>query len=98
TLDNRDGRFSRRNPTGPYYGQLTFNTPIWMTVDPGSGPVTRFTGFVNEWPTRWDRSATDSTVPIQCAGIMRRLQQGTDAKSALRRTITGANATQPVHY
>lgn len=28
TLDNRDGRFSPRNPMGPYYGQLGRNTPI----------------------------------------------------------------------
>ena len=28
TLNNRDGRFSPRNPTGPYWGQLGPNTPI----------------------------------------------------------------------
>ena len=96
-LSNRDGRFSRRNPNSPYYGQLTFNTPIWMTVDGGAGPVTRFQGFVNEWPTRWtpDSAATDSTVPIQCAGIMRRLQQGTVLNSPVRRAVTGTN---PVAY
>src|SRR5690348_9818069 len=98
TLDNRDGRFSRRNPNGPYYGQLTYNTPIWMRVDPGSGPVTRFAGFVNEWPTRWDRSGNDSYVPIQCAGIMRRLQQGSVAKSPIRRRILGANEPTPAAY
>lgn len=99
TLDNRDGRFSRRNPTGPYYGQLTFNTPIWMTIDPGSGPVTRFTGFVNEWPTRWsDRSGTDSAVPIQCAGIMRRLQQGSVLKSAMRRAVLSKAQPVPIAY
>jgi hypothetical protein len=32
TLDNRDGRFSPRNPTGTYYGQLTRNTPIRVSV------------------------------------------------------------------
>lgn len=28
TLDNRDGRFSAHNPTGPYYGLIGRNTPI----------------------------------------------------------------------
>jgi hypothetical protein len=98
TLDNRDGRFSRRNPNSPYFGSLTFNTPIWATVDPGSGPITRMQMFVNEWPTRWDRSATDSTVPIQCAGIMRRLQQGTVLKSAMRRRVLSPNEPTPAAY
>jgi hypothetical protein len=33
TLDNRDGRFSLRNPTGTYYGKLRRNTPLRVTVD-----------------------------------------------------------------
>jgi len=98
TLDNRDGRFVRRNPLGPYYGLLTQNTPIWATIDPGSGPVTRMAQFVNEWPTRWDRSATDSTVEIACSGVMRRLSQGADKKSAIRRTLTGGAQPTPFAY
>lgn len=95
-LDNRDGRFTRRNPNSPYYGLLSKNTPIWATVDAGSGEKTRLEMFVNEWPKRWsDKSGTDSTVTIQCAGVMRRLAQGTVAKSALRRAITFAS---PVAY
>lgn len=31
-LINRDGRFSPRNPSGPYYGQLSRNTPIRVSV------------------------------------------------------------------
>lgn len=95
TFDNRDGRFSRRNPNGPYYGLLTFNTPIWGTVDPGSGVVSRLQQFVNEWPTRWDITGNDSTAPIQSAGIMRRLAVGGVAKSALRRSILSAS---PIAY
>lgn len=37
SLDNRDGRFSPRNPTGPYLGQLTRNTPLRVTIEEG-GP------------------------------------------------------------
>jgi len=97
-LDNRDGRFSRRNPSSPYYGRLTYNTPIWGTVDPGTGVVTRLQMYVNEWPTRWDRSGRDSTVPITCAGILRRLAQGSDPKSALRRTFTAVGAVEPTAW
>lgn len=95
TLDNRDGRFSRRNPAGPYYGQLTLNTPIMGTINAGSGVKIRLAQYVTEWPTRWDRSSTDSNVPIKTAGILRRLAQGVDAKSAMRRTILAA---KPVAY
>ena len=78
---------------------MTYNTPIWAVVDPGSGPVTRMAMFVNEWPTRWDRSAKESNVPIQCAGIMRRLQQGAVLKSPLYRAILGKNnPTPPVAF
>lgn len=95
TLDNRDGRFSRRNPNGPYYGLLSINTPIWGTVDAGSGAFSRLQQFVVEWPTRWDISGKDSTVPIQTAGALRRLGQIDIAKSALRRSIL---PTTPLAY
>lgn len=37
TLDNRDGRFSPRNPTSPYYGILGRNTQIRASLPYGSG-------------------------------------------------------------
>ncbi|MDQ1307758.1 MAG: hypothetical protein QG671_3591, partial [Actinomycetota bacterium] len=36
-LDNRDGRWSPRNPTGPYYGLLGRNTPVALEIREG-GP------------------------------------------------------------
>lgn len=95
TLDNSDGRFSRRNPSGAYYGLLSKNTPIWISVDPGDGMHTRFDGFVNAWPARWDPSLTDATVDIECAGVLRRVSQGSVRMSAIRRTIL---ATDPEAY
>lgn len=95
TLDNRDGRFCRRNPASPYYGLLSKNTPIWGTVDAGSGVKTRLQHFVNEWPTRWDKSGNDCTVLIRTAGILRRLGQGVVLKSPLRRAIV---ADSPAAY
>lgn len=35
-LDNRDLRFSPRNPLGPYYGQIGRNTPVRFSVNQGS--------------------------------------------------------------
>ncbi len=32
TLNNRDGRFSPRNPLGPYYGRIGRNTPMRISV------------------------------------------------------------------
>jgi hypothetical protein len=98
TLDNTDGRFSRRNPYGPYYGYLTRNTPIWVQADPGSGFVTLLEHYVNEWPSRWDQSRNDVTVPIVTAGILRRLRQGSVLKSPLRRSVGGIAAGDYVPY
>ncbi len=98
-LDNRDGRFCRRNPLSPYYGLLSKNTPIWATIDAGSGEHDRLQMFVNEWPTRWsDKSATDSTVTVACAGILRRIGQGKRVTSALRRATeeSGPVASWPL--
>lgn len=35
TLDNRDGRWSPRNPSSPYYGKIGRNTPIRAWVENG---------------------------------------------------------------
>lgn len=98
-LDNPDGRWTRRKPTGPYFGLLTKNTPIWIEVNPGSGYVTRYRGFVNEWPTRWtDEAATDCTVTIECSGALRRLNQGEVLRSPLYRTTAGTAENDYVPY
>ncbi|GGU13316.1 hypothetical protein [Streptomyces violascens] len=36
TLNNRTRKYSPRNPTGPYYGQIGRNTPIRVSVNAGS--------------------------------------------------------------
>ncbi|UQA34829.1 hypothetical protein [Streptomyces sp. HNA39] len=48
----------------------------------------RFHGEVSSWPSRWDVSGADVWVPIEAAGIRRRLGQGQKAlDSTLRRRI-----------
>jgi hypothetical protein len=45
----------------------------------------RFTGEVSSFPPRWDTSGNDAWVPIECAGMLRRLGQGSDpAETGLR--------------
>lgn len=41
TLDNRDGRFSTRNPNGPYYGDLRRGTPISLSMMSGEDDFSR---------------------------------------------------------
>ncbi|MDM4721162.1 hypothetical protein QTQ03_16715 [Micromonospora sp. WMMA1363] len=62
----------------------------------------RATVEVPAWPIRWDVTGSDVWVPINGAGILRRLQQGSSPlKSPLRRAIAGASTVQsllPVAY
>lgn len=95
TLDNRDGRFSPRNPLGPYYGQLKINTPLRVAVLRNGVTRYRFYGEVSEWPVRWHKSARDDvderdvTVELAASGITRRLTQNTEPlRSAMYRNIT----------
>lgn len=90
-LDNADGRFSRLNPLGAYYGQLSNNTPIRVRVNYGSGLVTRFTGFVSEWPVRWTHGQKHYWVPVRAEDVLRRLSQGhLPARSPLARFFTSS--------
>lgn len=96
TVDNTDGRFSPRNPTGAYYGLLGRNTPLRVAVPYQGGLAYRFTGELSSLPVRWDLSGTDVYVQIEASGILRRLGQGaTPLKSAPRRFV---EANNPASY
>lgn len=59
----------------------------------------RFSGEVSAWPPRWDPSESDVYIPIEAAGIFRRLGQGARAlASAVRRQTLSAGTSQPVAY
>lgn len=89
TINNRDGRYSPRNPTGPYYGLIGRNTPLRMSRVVDGTRRFRFYGEVPSWPPRWDISGTDVYVPIDAAGILRRLGQGASPlKSTMYRAVT----------
>lgn len=58
--------------------------------------VDRFIGEISEWPQKWVPSEADMWVPVQAAGILRRLGRGTKPlDSALRRRIP---SYQPMAY
>lgn len=95
TANNRDGRWSPRNPTGAWYGQLRLNTPVRVTVSEGAASR-RALAFISELPPRWDPSGNDMHVPVRADGFLRRLQQQTSPpQSALRRAFL---ATSPGAY
>ncbi|MFC7380896.1 hypothetical protein [Sphaerisporangium rhizosphaerae] len=92
SIRNINGKYSPRNPNSPYYGLIGRNTPIRVSV----GTDIRFVGEVSSWPSRWDITGQDVWVPIEAAGILRRLGQGSTAlKSTLYRGMTYPEATSP---
>lgn len=85
---NDDGRWCRTNPVGAWYGQLTKNTPLRVRVNVGAGYVTRFTGFIDELPPRWDKSGRYAVAEITASGVLRRIGRGGPLRSALFRAHT----------
>lgn len=87
TVNNRDGRWSTRNPSGAWYGQLRKGTPIRVSAE---GHV-RYAGFISSLPPRWDVSGNDRYAPLEAQGLLYRLAQGNSpARSPLRRTLAAA--------
>lgn len=88
-LDNRDGRFSPRNPVGTYFGLIGRNQPIRVSVPDGiGGKAYRFWGEVSAWPQMWDPTGNDVWVELEASGILRRLSQGPVSEvSVIRQAI-----------
>jgi hypothetical protein len=99
-LNNRDGRFSPRNPLSPYYGLIGRNTPLRVSVPSGNDRSYRFQGEVVQWPQRWDTTGTDVWVDLEAAGPLRRLGQGTAPIASVMRLSQTSDAAgrQPVVY
>lgn len=94
-LNNRDGRWSPRNPAGAYYGYIGRNTPIRVSVPNGVGGKSyRFQGEVTAWPVGWDGTGTDVYVELEASGLLRRLSQAPPpAKSITYRAVTQPELT-----
>jgi hypothetical protein len=95
-LNNKDGRFSPRNPASPYYRLIGINTPIRISAE----GVYQFWGEVSSgWPTEWTSGAPDSGdawVPLQANGRSQRLNADTDALPDP--LFTAFIANQPFFY
>jgi hypothetical protein len=80
--------------------------PVSFTDDQGnvwSGGIIRnsggrFVGEVSAWPQRWDKSGTDVWVPIEAAGVLRRLSQGASPLRSVMFRHMNSLETQPVAY
>lgn len=88
-LNNRDGRFSPRLPTSPYYGQLSRNTPIRVSVPDGGRKNYRARAEIGSFPLHWDQSGNDVWAEVEGAGVLRRLAQGAaPTRSVIYNAIT----------
>lgn len=99
-LNNRDGRWSPRNPNGAYYGFIGRNQPVRVSVPDGIGGKSyRFWGEISVWPQGWEPTGTDVWTEVQASGILRRLSQGPEAEnSVIRSALTDPTADSLVAY
>lgn len=100
TLKNTDGRFTRRNPTGPYYGFIGRNTPCRISVPDGMGGKSyRQQGEISKWPKGWDPTGTDVWVDVNAAGLLQRLSQAPPPeRSVIYDAITDPLAASVMAY
>lgn len=81
TLDNRDGRFSTRNVTGPYFGSLAKGTPLRVgtiavadtfarTVSNGWGTTDYGQTWTVATPSVWSTNGTSGQVTFSAANVI----------------------------
>jgi len=99
-LNNRDSRFTRRNPTGPYYGYIGRNTPCRISVPDGMGGKSyRQQCEISKWPKGWDPSGNDVWVDVNADGLLQRLSQAPPPeRSVIYNAITDPALTGLVAY
>lgn len=86
TLNNRNGKYSARNPLSPLFGKIGRNTRVRCTL----GVYDRFFGEIAAWPPKWNEDHSDNYVPVEAYGFLRRLSQGQPPVSnALRDWVLG---------
>lgn len=69
------------------FGNTNVGTP-GIYVDDFISSAEEWTGSVVQWPARWSMTGTNSWVPIQAAGPLRRMRQGRgQLQSPLRRQL-----------
>lgn len=96
TIENRDGKYSPRNPLSPLYGKVGRNTPVRCTID--NGTFTRFYGEISGLPPRWDEAHADNYIQVEANGVLRRLDQGQPTVSNALRDWVLAQSTLAAYY
>jgi hypothetical protein len=95
-LLNTDSRFTPRHLMSAYYGQWGQGTPLRVKLNPGTGSVVRFQGFVASVQPDWPAGNSGyAEAIVTAAGALRRLSQGTTLKSSPVRYIP---TTSPLAY
>jgi hypothetical protein len=96
TLDNRDGKYSPRNPLSPLFGAIGRNTPVKCTVD--NGAFIRFYGEIPGIAPQWDEAHSDNRIQVEAYGILRRLGQGQPLVSNALRDWVLAQSALAAYY
>ncbi|MFI6860192.1 hypothetical protein ACIBKZ_09800 [Streptomyces sp. NPDC050421] len=88
--------FSTATPDAATFTDITAR--VWTVAGDAAftDRAALFCGEIASWPSRWAASGRDVWVPIEAAGVLRRMQQGRKAlSSTLRRRIPSG---KPVAY
>lgn len=91
TLDNKSGRYSPFNTTGPYYGLIRPGTPLRIRAIWGAVTLPQFYGFVESWPLVWP-SANDSTVTVTAVDATKFLNLKKPSSINYYQTVIAADA------
>jgi hypothetical protein len=97
TGNHSDGRWAPGNPRGAWFGLINYDTPVKVTFDPGTGPVTRGIAYLSDLPQEWSAGGFDLRVPVKALGVLARLESADPLESYARRATLG-NFDPPVAY
>lgn len=87
-LDNSDGRFTAGRTASPYYPDVKVGRPIRITATAGDYTSTRFTGYVDQWPTAWPGGTSGyATAAITASSRLSRLGLDTPRAHPLDDTV-----------
>lgn len=94
TLDNSDGRFTAGRAASPYFPNVKIGRPIRVRVTPpGGSAVTRFVGFVDEWPVEWEGTDRYATARIRASSRQSRLGLSAKMRSMVEESILANSPT-----
>lgn len=96
TLDNRDGKYSPRNPSSVLYGKIGRNTPVRCKIDDAA--FTRFYGDIPGIAPTWNEKHSNNFIQVDAYGILRRLGQGQPAVSNALKDWVLAQSTLAAYY